>query len=871
MEIRQKTDPNQRALILTFLAAAAATCFCGVQLLRIPSDSKNAFFLGLSKERLLMAAVFALILVLELISIAISPKISHRISGNRLLKPLCCFLTVVSLFFVLLPDYRFGKASAYFIRISPFVLWLFLTSGLFLLYFCYTADRFAGIRETLGNLLSEKRFILPVLAVLLAGVIFVELTGLGKTVEASLWNKNGIPLQSIQLFLSAVIFSLVWKTGIFTRDFRGKRLIHFLLIWAISALVWSRAPMIPHFFAPGPYAPEQQFFPYSDAITYDRAAQTALNGWEFNFGGTVLKPTVVFISFLTQLITGGDYNRSMLVQSALYGILPAIIYLFGSAVGGTGCGFLAAAFSVMKEWNALASRSVLTVNSRLVMSEFLTQIIFSLFCYALFRWLRKEGNENLYAIITGGTLSLGIFTRYNYFAMFPAAIIILLIAYRKQMRSLIKPLLFFFLAAFMTASPMIYRDSQKNFVLVRELIHTVRDVLIKQRFKGESPFAPDESDPEAIVLPQESGISGTSSVSDLPQDFPETEKDQFNTGQITQISQNINSTKNLPVIPSMINHGLHNFISSALTLPMTLKFHDLKNLYSQDSDGIWSDSWQGDFTAGQWIFIAVWILLGAVSIGMILRLYGIAGFSIPYFWLVYSFSIGFSRSSGGRYIVPTNWIPMLLLSFVCTLILSKGKIPSPAERYAEKIPVWKPVLALAGFTAFFTVMVLFEAFMPARVTSGDRTDLEILQERLADHPEIDWDLVAAQQEEGILHIYHGAAIYPRYYYFLGGEHASNGALMRKDFSRMTFFGINRDENRKFSREFLMPHTGIIESFPHQSVFRAISCRSEFGYEDVLAVTVETQDGEIFTYVRDPLPEFSCPVPEPVCVAIENCY
>ena len=88
---------------------------------------------------------------------------------------------------------------------------------------------------------------------------------------------------------------------------------------------------------------------------------------------------------------------------------------------------------------------------------------------------------------------------------------------------------------------------------------------------------------------------------------------------------------------------------------------------------------------------------------------------------------------------------------------------------------------------------------------------------------------------------------------------------------MSFMGINLDTENMLYRDYMMPHTEAIHEFPQDSVFRAISCTSEFGYEDVLAVIVESPDGEIYTYTRDPLPVFSCPVPEPVCLSLENCY
>ena len=122
-----------------------------------------------------------------------------------------------------------------------------------------------------------------------------------------------------------------------------------------------------------------------------------------------------------------------------------------------------------------------------------------------------------------------------------------------------------------------------------------------------------------------------------------------------------------------------------------------------------------------------------------------------------------------------------------------------------------------------------------------------------------------------MNLTHGVAIYPRDYYYRQGEHTDSGALMKKDYSRMTFTGINGEEgSQKIQQEYLLPHTGVITDFPQDSVYRALSCKSGKAYEDVLAVTIETPDGDVFTYVRDPLQEFSCPVPEPVCYSIDNC-
>ncbi len=864
MGTHKEDHSNQRAFVLTLFAIIPVTIFCAFSLLKIPADQKNAFLFGLSKERLLMLVGFGILLLFDILTLLFRKKLATVLLHNDVFQRICYGLSIVSLFFLLMPNYRFHKAAAYFSRIKPYILWLFLSAALFSIMLCCTKDRFASIKSLFINLYAHKKHITVFFLIILALVLFIEISGLGKTVETSLWNKNGIPLQIIQLFCTIVIFALIRKCGVFRQMANNKRFIHFLIIWAVSAAIWSLAPKSPHFFSPGPYLPDQNYYPYSDAVTYDIAGQTALNGWGFNLKRTVLKPALVFINFLTHLVAGNNYNLSMYIQSGLFALLPAVMFLFGDAIGGIGCGYLAAAFSVMKEWNALNTHTVLTTHSRLIMSEFLMQIILASFCYAVFRWLKKEGQENYYASFAGGTVMLGIFTRYNFMAFVPAALLILFIGYRKQIRSLTKPLLFFFLTMLLTAAPMLIRDAITSSGMISELSYTIQNVLIRQRFQEKSPF-------EA-----ESGVnSQNAQISEIASDSPETQKDEFNTGQITQQFSNNNSIKNLPLVPSIINHSLHNISASFLTLPMEISFQDLSHLYKQDGDGLWKDGWQGQFSSMQWFLIITWLLAGAVTLAYLVKYFGVAGFSILYFWFVYAFSIGFSRSSGGRYVVPMNWIPMLLLAVFLSILFAKGSplvpekdnVVSVKYKYSNK----KAYCSIVCFTLFFTAMLFFENFMPAKDTAVQEEDLTVLKERLADQDRIDWETVEKQQEEGLLHITHGIVVYPRFYYFKTGEHASSGSTMGKEFSRMTFMGINKNDKNILYQEYLMPHKDAIVNFPQDSVFRAISCKSDFGYEDILAVTIETPQGEVFTYKRDPLPEFSCPVPEPVCVAVEECY
>lgn len=854
MEDRPQIYRNQRTLVLTLLLNAAETLGCAYLLCNIPADAKNTFLFGLSKERLLMLAIFGLIFACNLLCLAARRVFYARVLSKPAAVRVFGIGALCSAFLCLLPAYRFGRSAAYFTRLMPYFLWLFLTTVTLWLFCRWDRDRFAAARETFVNLAENKKGAAAILALCALFVLFVELTGLGKTPESSLWNKNGIPLQSIQLFLAVVIYALFRRIrGL--RFFEPKnKALHFILIWFAAAALWSLAPFSAHFFAPGPYEPNLQYYPYSDAITYNISGQEALRGWGFNYGNTVLKPVIAYISFLTNAITGGDFNKAMLLQSAFYGMQPAILYLFGAALGGTGCGLLAAAFAVLKEWNALNTKEVLTINSRLVMSEFAMQIIFCAFCLALFRWLKRQGREELHAAAAGGLLALGFMTRYNFLAFLPAGVLILFIAYRGALRKLLRPLLIFCLAAACTAAPILVRSAVQSGDAFADIRHTITHVLLPQRF-GETETLNSTAENQSAAV----GASAEQSA--------ESGENAINTSQITAISENNNSNKFGVLVRSIFNHGIRNIIASFLTLPMNVEFDDLPHLYTNEKQGLWSDFWNYGFSAGQWSLIALWCVLFSAAGAVLLKLHGLAGFSVVYFWAVYAFSIGFSRSSGGRYLVPCNWIPMLLLAFTIALLFEKGRLTLPEALPANPLPLRRSAAVIAAFSCILGSMVLIENLIPAVTLPEAEESFAELKAHVEekDALDVDWDAVAAQLAEGTMNFRQGFGLYPRFYYYRIGEHNYYGSQGWKAYSRLAFYGIGSG-----MREYLLPTMELTNNFPHGAYFELLSCNTDNGYEDVLALFIKTPDGEEYTYLRSPMQTLACPIPEPRCSSIDVC-
>lgn len=851
------------SLILFLLPFEAVLCI--VQLLKIPSGNKNIFLLGLTKERFLMTAALSVFLLIGVAAILFREKIVEKlVHYDRFLIGFSLFF----LFFTLFPSYRFGKLHAYADRLHPFVLCLFLYAFTLTLC-CFVIKR----GESFVNAFCAFTlpFRKPLIVFTLIALVFIGIlygTNWGFAPESALWNKNGIPLQSIQLFSCLLLFFVL--NGMLRKRNIGfsRTVLNFFLIWGISALVLTIAPMKAHFFAPGPYDPNLEYYPYSDALGYDWPAYSAMNGWGFNFFSPILKPSVTYISFICHLLGGDDYNRGLIIQSALYAILPAIIYLFGKSLRSDGCGFLAAALSLLKEWNALNAQEVLTIHSRLIMSEYLMQIVFAVFCFAVYRWTLLREDHLKWAALAGGILAIGIYTRYNFFIFLLVGLLPVWIAGMKHRKRICFTGTAVFLLVFLiTAFPMLHRSYGRTGKIYPEFFDTFQDKLIGGRYQMENT--------EKEVIPNDSVIEKLAEKTEIvsekesqPVVLP-TEKPVSETASLPALRVHIH-----PVIDSILNHGFHNLVASFLTLPMQLTFDDLSHLFTNESSAaLWSDSWNYRFTASQFVGVLLWVLVLVFVTAYLWHRDGIAGMTILYFWLAYSFSIGVSRSSGGRYVVPCNWIPMLLIAVFADLLTLRPDMPFEMNIKETKTYRKQAFVIACCFACFFLSLRISEkAISPIEWPDPDEC-LSIIRENFKD-ADIDWENVADEISKGKMFLNKGKLLYPRFYYYNKGETEREDVFAVKEYSRLVFQGIYMDpQYRPAFVDYYLPHTELIGDIPNNSRFYALGCSANGSAEllDVLGLVVLPENGEPIAVLRDPMPSFSCPIAEPVCDEIENCH
>ena len=893
------------SLILFLLPFEAG--FCLYQLFKIPSGNKNIFLWGLTKERLLMAGVLGLFFLIGIAAVLFREKIIAKVI---VIDRLLIVFSLIFLFFTLFPSYRFGKFHAYAERLHPFVLCLFLYA--FTVTVCCS---FVKRGESFINAFCQFTlpFRKPLIVFILIALVFIGIlcgTHWGFAPESALWNKNGIPLQSIQLYSCLILFFVL--NGIIRKhNINLSRTVrNFFLIWVISALVLAIPPMKSHFFAPGPYDPNLEYYPYSDAIGYDWPAYSAMNGWGFNFYALILKPSVTFISFICHILGGDDYNRGLMIQSALYAILPAIIYLFGKSLRSDGCGFLAAALSLLKEWNALNAQEVLTIHSRLIMSEYLMQIVFAVFCFAVYRWTLLRKDHIKWAALAGGILAIGIYTRYNFFIFLLVGLLPVWVAGMKhRKRACFTGTTVFLLVFLITAFPMLHRSYEISGEIYPEFFDTFREKLIGGRYRIENkdkeisidPIAKKESYPndpviqntpeKKVIIPTETPVKETIAKKEVYPLIPSTEKPAAEKAALpvenaieASLSESVKPAEIVsfptlrvhihPIIDSILNHGFHNLTASFLTLPVQLTFDDLSHLFTNESSAaLWSDSWNYRFTTSQFAGVLLWILVLAFVTAYLWHRDGIAGSTLLYFWLAYSFSIGVSRSSGGRYVVPCNWIPMLLISVFADLHVPHPEIPSEKPETADKVPWKQTVLITCCFASFFLSMRVFEKTIPRKIYKEGMDSFSVFREYFTD-PGIDWEKVTEDYLNKKISLSKGKLLYPRFYYYNKGETQQEGAFEIKDYSRLVFQGINLNpkDHAEYVEHFL-PHTELISGIPNNSEYYALGCPINGSNQllDVLGLVVLPEEGEPIAVLRDPMSSFSCPIAEPVCDGIENCH
>jgi hypothetical protein len=774
-------------LTVVLLLSAIESIICTWVLVTIPGDQRNTILFGLSLPRLLISLTFitSLIIFLTVAGFILrNDKLWDRLNvffqqHATLLFISLYLLFVVSTWFLLLPLYRAGDSAAYLERLKPLLLWLCLISLQFLLYLAAREWQFVSkVSKKLDIQLYFYTFIVFCVFLLLTMITGITRWGISPIVR--FWEKSGVPLLSGQAYwgwvlgiaaiflLSKVLPEAVKKTVSLSKH----QWIIFFIIWGISAYLWINEPMQFNHFNPGPFAPSDQYYPNSDAQYYDLIAQKALLGVN---NGYVDKPLYSAFLFGLHLLGGQNNNLILDIQTALLAIFPAVLFVLGTRMQNPMGGLLAALFANFKVINSIAGQMWIwkTSTPKLMMTEFPSAILLLFFALLLFLWFSKHEKQFLYALAAGGILGLATLLRHNNWVFLPMTVFFSLLVLWKKKIFWLKSMAIFLLMLFSTITPWMiysavhYKEPLPFMVALRGSVFATRLNPIIEAGRA---------------TPQEQ-VTSTSTESSVSTSIPiQTPVASSVTDNLTPTAQPLNTVGRTsfifitPLLDTMTRHFFHNLVSVALSTPVSFNFHDLETTFRESEiHSLWDIEWNGHLTGGQWFLLLINLGVISLGIGYTFWRWHLAGLTPLAIAFTYMAGTAFATTSGGRYLIPVDWVFVFyyVLGMVALLqkifsrfsgqydVIEDGTVQLSSKNNRKMIfqgcIIAIVFLGIGGFIALS--MVGFPQAYPVY------TQAEIVKNLTENQPSLDQmplqPLISAV-DAGQLQVIYGRILYPRY-------------------------------------------------------------------------------------------------------------
>jgi hypothetical protein len=850
------------------LSVSVSAFITALILFRIPSDPRNIVFLGLSLQRLVMMGSVSLAGIL-LAAFAVkayrdepwSRRMWISLFGSELsakgIRWGAAVGSTSGLIVSLMPLYRFGDFQDYFVRVSPLVGWLTLVS---LLTFAIVWVEKYGLHWShfLHTLRAQKITLIIVLISMSAFAliwIFIAKTGMGLRVSDGFWYGAGVPILGLQIvFAFAIGMGVLFferssiKVGLPT----WSEMLVFFLLWGITAFLWSHEPLRPSFFAPGPYAPDFEYHPYSDAAVFDTGSQFALIGQGI-FNG-VFFDRALYMAFLVFLhsLAGQDYIQVVALQSVIYAIFPAILYLLGKAIHSRSFGSILAVLAMLRGINGIAAGSMINLaNQKQLLTDFPTVIFAAGFALMMVWWLKDPAKNYLYALWAGGIVGLAIMLRTNTLFLLPFTLLLTGIVYwRQKLRGILIGFLVTFAMFASTLAWGIHNDKSIFDIYIYRIL-----VVIEARYPQLQPSTPLPA-PQGNESPLYKSIDASVQLASISQPSINIERGEA-------------EIKPVPVFVTI--HFLHNLITSVFILPTSFEFYDLRHTLKGDAP-FWESYWDGNLTFSTSFFLILNLLLIALGLGASWKSARLSGLVPLGVFLFYNLANAFARTSGGRYIVPIDWIVVFyfalgLLQIILwglTLFGFKDDHDAMVQNVADGASwTWEPLKKAPWIILIFLFigasLPLSEKFFPRRYPAQTQAELLTLLEQEGYLQKMGFDkptLNALSDQWPSFRVLNGRLLYPRYFRENEGVPKNRYPYKVMGFPRLAFTIIGPDGENSV----ILPQDEV-SYFPNASDAIVLGCQ-EGAYIDALAVVVIEEQTAV--YVRQPSSPLQCPLQQPVC-------
>lgn len=384
--------------------------------------------------------------------------------------------------------------------------------------------------------------------------------------------------------------------------------------------------------------PNWQPFPASDARIHDLGALSIVMGRGIYFHGYTDKPLYMLFLAILHTITGNNYNLMEWAQIFVIALAPVVLYLFGKKFFGMLFGSTATAMLIFQQHNAIVlSYKVASVNPKLLVSEELMLLGLIAVTFLLFQWMTFSEPKKVFLL--GGLIGSLSLVRINPIFILPAICLIVLLKFWKTPTLLFKQLIVFGVGFILVFSPWLItgvNSKGESWFFLK-----IKDV-IQNRYPTQVELIPKLQSTVTFISVLQSSLIPETTIS---------EQESSNNGK--NLSLQDNHTDDLAWI--MFNHFLHNFSTSLLALPDSIRVDSLTDLSSRE---YWQDQnqWTGSIPIGQYGLILVNLALFSSGIAISWKKYRWAGLAPIIIFLAYDISLSAALNSGSRYIVPINWI-----------------------------------------------------------------------------------------------------------------------------------------------------------------------------------------------------------------------
>ncbi len=765
-------------------------------------------------------------------------RFNERLNGlthDRRINVLLPVLWIIFYVLAFLPE-DIGRWTAIYARLEPIFGFFFVIISITWLYWLFVS------RQREITLVKEGKHAitaaLTVFVIFVLTILVIFFTGMGIGPGTQFWGKAGVPILHWQIWIAGGM-AVVW---IFAQQ-KENRLAFILnkdflvigLFWIISFSIWQNIPLAVSRYSTAIYPPNFVSYPYSDAADYAGQAEAILVGRGFPYGFIDKPLHLVFLSFLG-LLAGKDFGLMIGFQVAVLAIIPSLVYLLTSKIASRPSGIFAGILSLfMQANNLLLTNRIQMTNVKMAMSESLTCLMLLLVALAICSWWKNPKAGWGFPAMAGAVLGLASLVRLNVLVIAPFVFFTWLISSGVKNRKVWNSAVIFTVFCILPLVPWSIRTQ----VVLHNPIEFVKSktegVLLNERYrnlidnKEDTPPIPTNNPSNgAVSTPKSKGITA--------------------------------------LIEPMVKSGFHNLVTVALVLPGSTAHSGLDETVRLP---YWDQEWNGTFAPGGLLVLFLSLLVVVLGFAVVWKKYHVISL-IPFLILFpYLLANTLSLVSGGRYIVPVDWVLPIYYAIGLTVAIdwllqpvtatSRTFIPSTdmhretrTGNFSIRIGLGVVlVISLLPMVLSFSIPERFSTVEPEQVL-GEIRSLDItLPENISAN---DLEMFLSEKDSSFKY---GRALFPRWMRSGEGDTAGAGSA----FSTLPFdhlsFTILSDTAYPF--DVVLPINQPVDFFPNATDSIIVGCKNK-AYFDAILVILKTPNPVV--YYRPDVTHLTCPLPPP---------